>query len=146
MSHSYSNINIHIIFHTKGDCLIQEDDLPSVFRYVGGLVRSLSGIAFIVGGRPDHIHILSTLPVTTDLSAYVRAIKANSSRWIKDLNPTYKGFSWQNGYGAFSVSESRKSFVVNYIKRQKEHHQKVSFEEEFLQFLKKNGCQQRNAE
>ena len=146
MSHSYSKINVHIIFHTKGDCLIQEDDLSAVFRYLGGLIRSLSGIAFIVGGRPDHIHILSTLPVTTDLSSFIRDIKANSSRWIKDLNPGYKGFSWQNGYGAFSVSESRKSVVVNYIKRQKEHHQTLSFEEEFFQFLKKNGFLQKKAE
>lgn len=140
MSSSYTNINIHIIFHTKYYGLtIKEEDLSEVFHYIGGLIRTLSGVAYKVGGRPDHIHILASLPITESISDFVRNIKANSSRWIKGLHVYYKNFAWQKGYGAFSVSESNKSTVVNYINNQKEHHRKVSTMDEFCMFLQKNG-------
>ena len=64
---------------------MDESDLARVFRYIGGLIHSLSGYAYIVGGRPDHIHILTTLPLTKSVSDFVREIKANTSRWIKEL-------------------------------------------------------------
>ncbi|MBE6436477.1 MAG: transposase, partial [Akkermansiaceae bacterium] len=76
---------------------------------------------------------------TISISDFVRAIKANSSRWIKGINPRYKNFSWQAGYGAFSVSESIKESVTSYILNQKEHHKKVSAYDEFMRFLEKNG-------
>ncbi len=140
MKDTYSNIYLHIIFHIKNtNELIAESDLPEVFRYIGGVVRAQSGVAYVVGGRPDHIHILTSLPHTISLSDFVRAIKANSSRWIKGINPRYSKFSWQAGYGAFSVSESRKESVINYILGQKEHHKKQSMQDEFLLFLEKNG-------
>ena len=140
MSNSYTSINVHIIFHTKYYGLqMKEEDLPEVFHYIGGVIRALSGVAYKVGGRPDHIHILASLPLTMSVSDFVRNIKANSSRWIKGLNPFYKDFAWQKGYGAFSVSESNKCSVVNYINNQKEHHQTVSSQDEFMIFLKKHG-------
>ena len=140
MRATYSNIYLHIIFHIKNIATpIDENDLPEVFRYIGGVIRSNSGTAYIVGGRPDHIHILTSLPHTISLSDFVRAIKANSSRWIKGINPHYKNFSWQTGYGVFSVSESNKGIVTSYILNQKEHHKKVSAYDEFILFLEKNG-------
>ena len=116
---------------------IAENDLPEVFRYIGGVIRSSTGISYMVGGMPDHIHVLTSLPHTICLSDFVRTIKANTSRWIKGLNSLYKDFSWQAGYGAFSVSESCKETVTRYIVNQKEHHQKVSAHDEFLHFLEK---------
>ena len=139
MRDTYSNIFLHIIFHLKNIATpIAEKDLPEVFRYIGGVIRSCAGIAYVVGGMPNHIHILTSLPHTISLSDFVRTIKANTSRWIKGLNPLYKNFSWQSGYGAFSVSESCKETVTRYILNQKEHHKKVSAQDEFLQFLEKN--------
>ncbi len=73
------------------------------------------------------------------LSDYVRTIKANSSKWMKSLGTEYANFSWQEGYGAFSVSESMKDAVINYIKHQKEHHQRRSANDEFAHFLERNG-------
>ena len=73
------------------------------------------------------------------LSDYVRTIKANSSKWMKSLGTEYANFSWQEGYGAFSVSESMKDAVINYIKHQKEHHQCRSANDEFAHFLERNG-------
>lgn len=144
MRDTYSNIYLHIIFHIKNDTApIAENNLPEVVRYIGGVIRSSSGIAYVVGGMPDHIHILTSLPHTISLSDFVRTIKANTSRWIKGLNPLYKDFSWQAGYGAFSVSESCKETVTRYILNQKEHHKKISSHDEFLHFLEKNKLKHR---
>ena len=120
---------------------MREEDLPEVYRYIGGLIRTMSGYAYMVGGRPDHVHILASLPVGMSIADYVRAIKANTSRWIKRLDAGYHDFSWQGGYGAFSVSESMKETVIRYIANQKEHHRQHSALEEFCLFLEKNGLQ-----
>ena len=140
MAHTYTNINLHIIFHIKSSgCTILEEHLPRVFQYIRGIIQNMSGCAIMVGGRPDHIHILLSLPVTLCVSELIRTIKSNTSRWIKDIGPEYETFAWQEGYGAFSVSESNKSAVINYIAHQQEHHRKYSAREEFHQFLKKHG-------
>ena len=118
---------------------MSENDLAEIFRYIGGIIRMLSGHAFVVGGRPDHIHILSSLPISMSLSDFVGKIKSNTSRWMKGLNPRYAKFAWQEGYGAFSVSESNKDEVIQYINNQKIHHLTTSAQDEFARFLVKNN-------
>jgi REP element-mobilizing transposase RayT len=81
----------------------------------------------------DHAHMLIQLPSKISLVEAVIEIKTSSSRWLG------RRFAWQRGFGAFSVSASNKSAVIRYIQSQKEHHKKMSFEEEFLAFLKKHG-------
>ena len=139
MSHSFSNINVHIIFHVRSTgCVIQEEHLSRLFHYIGGTIRAMSGHVYMVGGMPDHIHILTSLPGKMSASDFIRSIKANASRWIKGLAPYYCNFSWQEGYGVFSVSESNKEDVVQYIMNQKEHHRQRTCDEEFQIFLKRN--------
>ena len=116
---------------------MREEDLPQIFRYIGGIIRNNAGIALQVGGRPDHIHVLAMLPGTMSACDFVRIIKTNSSKWIKKLNPCYHFFAWQEGFGAFAVSESSRETVINYISQQKEHHKKRTTEEEFARFLEK---------
>ena len=118
---------------------MKEEDLSQIYRYIGGIIRSLSGFTYTIGGCPDHIHILASLPASMALSDYVRTIKANSSKWMKSLGTEYANFSWQEGYGAFSVSESMKDAVIDYIKHQTEHHQCRSANDEFAHFLERNG-------
>ena len=118
---------------------MKEEDLSQIYCYIGGIIRSLSGFTYTIGGRPDHIHILASLSASMALSDYVRTIKANSSKWMKSLGTEYANFSWQEGYGAFSVSESMKDAVIDYIKHQKEHHQCRSANDEFAHFLERNG-------
>ena len=140
MSSSYTQVNVHLIFHTKcGGTVIKEEDLTRIFPYIGGIIRSMSGFAYIIGGRPDHIHILTSLPTSKGLSDFVRDIKSNTSKWIKSIDSWYKDFAWQDGYGAFSVSESCKAEVIHYIENQQEHHRKLSSQEEFGRFLQKHG-------
>ena len=140
MSSSYINVSLHIIFHIKNtSCVMKEEDLTRIFHYIGGIIRAISGHVYIVGGRPDHIHILASPPVVVSLADFVRTIKANTSRWIKGLDSSYSNFSWQEGYAAFSVSASRKVNVIHYISNQEIHHRKQTTLEEFHQFLEKNG-------
>ena len=119
--------------------MIKEEDLTRIFSYMGGIIRALSGFAYIVGGRPDHIHILTSLPPSTSLSDFVRDVKSNTSKWIKSIDTWYNDFAWQDGYAAFSVSESCKAEVIHYIENQQEHHRKLSSQEEFGRFLLKHS-------
>ena len=140
MGNSFTNVYVHLIVHTKSrGCMMREEDLSRVFHYIGGVIRNMSGRTFIVGGRPDHIHVLTTLPVSISLADFVRDIKSNTTKWIKTTDLYYKDFAWQEGYGAFSVSESNKDAVVHYIENQKGHHQTHTAQVEFCSFLKKHG-------
>ena len=118
---------------------MKDEDLSRIFQYIGGIAREVSGHMYKVGGMPDHIHLLTPLPITSSLSDFVRIIKTNSSKWIKGISEEYKRFAWQEGYGAFSVSESNKQAVIQYIEKQQEHHKIRTAEEEFIMFLEKNG-------
>ena len=140
MGSSFTNINLHIIFHVGNTSVAMRDsDMPQIFQYIGGIIRELGGYAYMVGGQPDHIHILTSLPIKLNIPDFVRLIKTNSSKWLKQLHSEYKVFSWQEGYGAFSVSESNKKAVIHYILNQKEHHKVRTAHDEWMMFLDKNG-------
>ena len=87
--------------------------------------------------RPDHVHILLELPATLAVADAMRLIKTNSSRWVNRKHA--RGFAWQAGYGAFSVSRSNLSAVAKYIAEQQHHHARMDFKQEYIQFLKKHG-------
>jgi REP element-mobilizing transposase RayT len=128
---------MHLIFHIKSTSVqMQQSDLPRIFAYIGGIIKDLGGIPFIVGGMPDHVHLLATLPKNMTLIDLARITKSKSSKWIKTLSPYYSTFAWQDGYGAFSVSPSILEKTVEYIKNQECHHQRKSFQEEYKAILK----------
>ncbi|MBR5685917.1 MAG: IS200/IS605 family transposase [Muribaculaceae bacterium] len=136
MANTYVKNIIHIVFHIKSKTSpILADDLNRVFKYIGGITKGIGGTLIEIGGMPDHIHLLTALPKTMALSDFVKTIKANSSRWIKELNPYYIGFSWQDGYGAFSVSATVVPKVINYIRNQEKHHKQQAFIDEYKSFL-----------
>ena len=136
MGNSLVKIDVHLIFHIKSTGIkMRECDLNEIFAYVGGIIKGVNGLPIEIGGRPDHIHILASLPKTMSLSEFVRVIKSNSSKWIKGLDERYKLFEWQEGYGAFSISSSLLDKTVQYIRMQEEHHKKRNAKEEFKLFL-----------
>jgi REP-associated tyrosine transposase len=110
------------------------DDLHA---YLGGIVHELRGDALAIGGTSDHVHMLIRMPANLAVSDCLRVIKTSSSRWVHERWPQRKTFAWQTGYGALSVSESARDRVVDYTRCQQEHHRKISFEDEFLSFLRK---------
>ena len=140
MSDSYTNLLYHIVFSTKDRRpFITPAYEVRIYDYIGGTIRSLGGICLELNGTEDHVHLLAKLRPTRAVSDVLRELKANASGWMHDVFPSLKNFSWQRGYGAFTVSHSNVESVRRYIARQKEHHQKVSFKDEFIQFLKENG-------
>jgi REP element-mobilizing transposase RayT len=105
------------------------------------LVRRQGGISLAINGTEDHVHSLAKLRPDKALSDVLRDLKANASGWMHDLFPELKDFSWQRGYGAFTVGQSDIKQVQDYIARQKEHHQKQSSRDEFIEFLQSNGIE-----
>ena len=93
----------------------------------------------VINGPEDHVHLLVHVPATESIADLLRVVKTNSSRWVHEQFPEHKGFAWQAGYGAFTVSASRAAEVTDYIVAQQEHHRRVSFQEEFLTLLRKHG-------
>lgn len=89
-----------------------------------------------VGGGLDHVHVLLQYPASAKLAEIVTKLKSNSSRWMRERH--YPHFGWQNGYAAFSVSQSRAAEVAAYIRGQEERHKRVDFEDEFVSLLKRN--------
>ena len=142
MSDSYTNLLYHIIFSTKDRRPLITDAYQSrLYDYIGGMIRALGGISLELNGTEDHVHLLTKLRPDKALSDVLRDLKANASGWMHDVFPELKAFTWQRGYGAFTVSQSSVDEVRRYIAHQKEHHQKVSFRDEFIQFLKANGIE-----
>ena len=110
---------------------------PRLLAYIGGIANELNAKILAANTVPDHIHLLISLPATLAVADLLRLVKTNSSKWVHDTWPG-REFAWQTGYGAFSVSESNKDRVGRYIAEQEEHHRTVTFQEEFLVFLRKH--------
>ena len=137
MSQSLSKIYLHIIFHIKTTSPnIRENDLERVHSYVGNLVNDTGCINIWADGVGDHIHILCLLSREVTVAHLIEEVKRNSSRWIKSIDGHYRHFAWQGGYAALSVSQSVVEKTLGYIKNQKEHHKKHTFQEEYKEFLR----------
>ncbi|MCW1887099.1 IS200/IS605 family transposase [Luteolibacter flavescens] len=141
MPSTHLALHVHVIFSTKDRMpLIAPDWLDRLHSFAGGVVGNLGAVPEAVGGVSDHMHLLIGLRATHSVAEVVRSVKAVSSRWVHEEIGMPK-FSWQEGYGAFSVSPSQCPVVRDYINGQAEHHRKKGFQEEYLEFLKKCGVE-----
>lgn len=140
MAQSLSQIYVHLVFHVK-QSPINREHLKQLWAYITGIIRKKNCFIEIVGGEPDHVHILCTLPRTESVSQFIEDIKRETSKWIKTVSPIYKSFSWQRGYAIYSISQSKVDIVRKYIANQEEHHKKVSFKDEYVQWLKEYGVE-----
>jgi putative transposase len=139
MSHAFTKNHLHVVFSTKERRRsISKEVQPQLWSYMAGICKNQKMVPLAVGGIEDHVHLLFHLPPTLTLSKAISLIKANSSKW---MNEHGRGFAWQEGYGAFGVSESNLGAVAKYIRNQEKHHAKISFEDEFLALLKKHGIE-----
>jgi REP element-mobilizing transposase RayT len=107
--------------------------------YRATICRDVDADLVRVGGVADHVHIVTTLPRTLSQAQLIEQLKKTSSKWIKSLDIRYRGFFWQRGYGAFSVSSSQLDAVLRYIEAQQEHHRTRTFQEEYRELLRKHG-------
>lgn len=139
MGHTYSSNLIHLVFSTKE----RKPSLPQhlvekLHQYLVGIARNHRIEIIVSGGTTDHVHALVALPTVMSVAEAARVLKANSSRWVSEHG---FAFSWQEGYGAFSVSPSQVPVVKAYIAGQQEHHRKRDSREEFIQLLQRCGIQ-----
>lgn len=136
---SFTKLTYHVIFSTKyRQPLIRDTFRERLYEYIGGTIRGLKGHQIEIGGIEDHLHLLANFSPTTALSDVIRDIKANASRWINELGNVPGRFEWQKGYACFTVSYSQRVPVVTYIQNQREHHRRRTFQEEYIEFLKKH--------
>jgi REP element-mobilizing transposase RayT len=143
MSHTYTNLLTHVIFSTKDrGPLVTAALHDDLLAYMGGIVREIGGTLRAANSRPDHVHLLCSLPPIVAISDALRLVKTNSSRWVH-RNLHIAGFDWQTGYGAFNVSHSLAPSVTRYIGDQEKRHRRMTFQEELIAFLKKNGILER---
>ncbi len=143
MSQSLANILIHIVFSTKGRIpFLQDPDIRSqMHAELGGTSKSVNCPPIIVSGVGDHIHMLARQSRTISLADWVKELKRVTSLWIKEKSPRHQDFAWQAGYGAFSVSPSQSSKVIQYIRDQEIHHRKHDFQAEFRELLERHGIE-----
>ena len=145
MPQSLSKVLVHLIFSTKHrQALIRPEIRSRLHAYFVGILDNLESPSLQTGGADDHVHILCALSRTISQADLIKEIKTSTSVWMKGDGgvPT---FSWQGGYGAFSIGESQADTVIHYIQNQEEHHRKVSFQDEFRKFLEryKVACDER---
>ena len=136
MGHTYASNFVHCVFSTKNrEPLLGDDRMAELYAYLGGIAKGEGFPLIAAGGTSNHIHLLIVLAASCSLAHAVQKLKGSSSRW---MGPE---FSWQEGYGAFSVSPSQVEIVKKYIRNQELHHSKRSFEEEFLALLRNCGLE-----
>ena len=139
MSQSLAKILVHTVFSTKDRApFLRDRELrDQLHQYLGGILVKLDCQPIIVGGVDDHVHFLCSLSRTCEPSAMVKEVKRGSSLWLKGKDHELHNFAWQSGYGIFSIGVSQIELVRAYIAEQEQHHKKVSFQDEFRQFLRK---------
>ena len=138
MANTYSQIYIHVVFAVKGrQNLIRAEIREDLQKYITGIITNREQKLLSIFCMPDHTHLLIGLKPSISISNLVRDIKAGSSKFINDKNLIKGKFSWQEGFGVFSYSRSQIDTVIKYIQNQEKHHNKKSFKEEYLEFLKK---------
>ena len=138
MAQSLSNILIHLVFSTKyRQPLITRSIEQELYKYINSIYSSCNSPLITIGGESDHLHSLISISRTYSIADIVEEVKKESSKWIKRKGREFRGFQWQVGYGAFSISPSHINLVKQYISNQKIHHQRRDFKEEFLALLEK---------
>lgn len=138
MPNTYTQIHIHFVFAVKfREGVITSSRKDELYKYITGIVQNNNHKLICINGMPDHIHILIGMRPTQSISDLLQDIKGGSSKWINEKKLIKGKFEWLEGYGAFSYGKSQVKDVIEYIENQEQHHEKKTFKEEYLDFLKK---------
>ncbi len=136
MPQSLSSVLVHLIFSTKNrEPFITPTIETELYPYMATIFRAQKSPTLCIGGTNDHLHILFALARIVTIAEIVEAVKTDTSKWIKTKGSGFRNFHWQKGYGAFSVGQSEVGTVKQYIENQKEHHRRVTFQEEYRNVL-----------
>jgi putative transposase len=140
MPNTYTQLMFHVVFSTKDrERTLSDGDREKLYKYIWGIHAGLKCHLYRIGGVDDHVHILAGIPTTLAIAKYVQEIKAGSSHWLKNQFDFPRFESWQDGYAAFTVSYREKDGLIEYIKRQEEHHRSESLPDEYRRLLTEHG-------
>jgi REP element-mobilizing transposase RayT len=140
MPQSLSSVLIHLIFSTKNrEPFITPAVETELHPYMAKIFRALKSPSLAIDGTADHVHILFSLGRVIAIADLLEEVKTETSKWIKTKGAEFRHFHWQRGYGAFSIGQSQVEAVKKYIHGQKEHHRRVTFQEEYREFLRLYG-------
>ncbi|HVT82222.1 MAG TPA: IS200/IS605 family transposase [Phycisphaerae bacterium] len=142
MSQTLVKLYVHVVFSTKHrEPMIVPEVEQKLHAYMTGIVKGNGCKLVRIGGMPDHVHLLVLLSKNLALADFLQVTKKESSKWIKTQYPSLDQFRWQDGYAGFSVSESAVDTCIRYIDNQKEHHAKLTFQQELLMLLQKHNVE-----
>jgi len=139
---THTQICYHVVFSTKDrQPILRADRREDLFRYIWGILKNRESHLYRINGTEDHVHILSSLHPSVSLADLVKDLKTGSSLWIKKES-IFRMFShWQDGYAAFTHSKREINGLIEYIKRQEEHHRRTTFVEEYRKLLEEAGIE-----
>ena len=142
MANTYSQLYVHYVFAVQNRlCLINNKWQDKLYKYMSGIIDQQGHKLYVINGMNDHIHILISMTPKQAPSDLMYHLKRSSSLWINQNRLSDGKFSWQEGFGAFSLGKSQLPEKIKYIEEQQQHHKKKSFTEEYLQFLKENDIE-----
>jgi REP element-mobilizing transposase RayT len=139
MAHTYTSLHYHIVFSTRNrEPWLSEAIRQRLWPYLAGIARENAMKADSIGGVADHVHALIAIAPRIAVAKAMQLIKGASSHWIKGEFPNTAAFAWQDGYGAFTISETQVEIVRRYIRNQAEHHRRITFAEEYRALLEQH--------
>ena len=139
MSQSYTSSLYHCVWSTRyRRRSIRTQFQQDLWECLAAIAKKKHMKALAVGGIEDHVHVLLSIPATIDIARAIQLIKGGASKWVNETFQKLTRFSWQKGYGAFSIGISQLEDTIDYINRQAEHHAQRSFQDEFVAMLDKN--------
>ena len=139
---SYRQILYHIVFCTYNrENTIPIDQQEALYKDIWGIITKRKGVLYRINGMENHIHILSDLHPTVALADFIKEIKTASNLWMKETGRYPEFSSWAEGSCSLTYTYRDKEMIVNYIKNQKEHHKKATFEDEYRSLLKEHGVE-----
>jgi REP element-mobilizing transposase RayT len=142
MANTFTCLEYHMVFSTKNrEPWLRIDVQERIWAYLGGIAGQNDMKPLLIGGVDDHVHMLISVPPNIAVSEALKRLKGGSSGWIKQNIPGCRGFGWQDGYGAFTLSKSQEPGVKDYIRKQREHHRVKTFLEEYRALLDRHGIQ-----
>jgi len=140
MPQSLSFTLVHIIFSTKDRRpFITKDVIEDLHAYLSETSRNQGCECYRVGGVEDHVHLAVRLSRTITVAKLIEELKKTSSKWMKTKSAHLTGFTWQRGYGCFSLSPKDLDKLISYVDNQRKHHEKKTFQDEFREFLEAYG-------
>ena len=121
---AYAEINLHFVWHTTNNEPVLVDEIEAqLHRYLRGRAMETPGLFLHqVGGTDDHVHLVASVPPTLLVSEWVGRLKGAGSHFINHQIANRKVLAWQTGYGVVSFGTKDLPWVVDYVRRQREHH------------------------